>query len=435
MADETADSFCFVHAADLHLDTPFKGVHEVAPVVAETLREASLDAFDAIVDLALERDAAFLVVAGDVYDGAERGLRAQLRFRDGLARLADAGISSFVVHGNHDPVATGWSAIGRWPVGVTVFDTGSVSVVPVVHKGRAVATVQGISYATRATSENLALRFSRPDGPGLHVGLLHCNVQGAAQGYADYSPCTLDDLRRARLDYWALGHVHQQRILHRGTGPGDPWIVYAGNSQARSPRASERGPKGAVVVHVEHGRVTEVEPVACDRVRFDERECAIDGLEALDDLEDRLVSHAESALGDASGRSVVLRARLVGRGPLHSELARPAACADLLAHLRDAAGGTERFCWWDSLEDETAPEADRDSIRARGDFAADLLALADEFCQDVERSAALGRELVDGVPRALGSDLALLVGEEGAMHAFLDAATTLALDELASGER
>ena len=104
--------FSFVHAADLHLDTPFKGIGSTAPGVAEQLREASLTAFDFLVDLCLERRAAFLVIAGDIYDGPERGLRAQLRFRDGLARLSAAGIPSFVVHGNHDPVETGWSAIG-----------------------------------------------------------------------------------------------------------------------------------------------------------------------------------------------------------------------------------------------------------------------------------------------------------------------------------
>ena len=118
--------FSFVHAADLHLDTPFKGIGSTAPQVAEQLREASLAAFDSLVDLCLERRAAFLVVAGDIYDGPERGLRAQLRFRDGLARLSAAGISSFVVHGNHDPVETGWSALNdTWPERVTIFGAGN----------------------------------------------------------------------------------------------------------------------------------------------------------------------------------------------------------------------------------------------------------------------------------------------------------------------
>ena len=128
--------FSFVHAADLHLDTPFKGIGSTAPHVAEQLREASLAAFDSLVELCLERHVAFLVVAGDIYDGPERGLRAQLRFRDGLARLSAAGIASFVVHGNHDPVETGWSALGGpWPDHVTVFGTGTVKAVPVEIDG------------------------------------------------------------------------------------------------------------------------------------------------------------------------------------------------------------------------------------------------------------------------------------------------------------
>src|ERR1039457_5657412 len=136
--------FSFVHAADLHLDTPFKGIGETAPLVAERLREASLAAFDALVELCLVREAAFVLVAGDIYDGAERGLRAQLRFRDGLERLSLAGISSFIVLGNHDPVRTGWSAIGdSWPERTTIFGADEVGVVAVERDGCQIATVQG----------------------------------------------------------------------------------------------------------------------------------------------------------------------------------------------------------------------------------------------------------------------------------------------------
>ncbi|MCU1489973.1 MAG: phosphoesterase, partial [Acidimicrobiaceae bacterium] len=333
-----APSFSFVHAADLHLDTPFKGIGEVAPDVARSLREASLDAFDAIVELVLERGAAFLLVAGDVYDGAERGLRAQLRFRDGLERLSDAGVASFVVHGNHDPVASGWSAIERWPDLVTIFGTGSPEAVPVRRDGELLATVQGVSYAQRATTENLALRLRRPEGPGLHVGLLHCNVEGAATGYADYSPCTLDDLRRTRLDYLALGHVHQRRVLAGGPGTGDPWVVYPGNSQARSPRASELEPKGAVIGHVVNGEVTEVEFVACDSVRFGLVEVDVSSAADLAVVEERLAEAARSRFEDADGRSLVLRGRLVGRGALHQELGRPGVLSDLLSSLREETG-------------------------------------------------------------------------------------------------
>ncbi|MGO9560026.1 MAG: metallophosphoesterase family protein, partial [Acidimicrobiales bacterium] len=183
MADpSTPGDFCFVHAADLHLDTPFKGVSETAPRIGAALREASLDAFDQLVELCLDREAAFLLVAGDVYDGAERGLRAQLRFRDGLQRLSDAGIDTFVVHGNHDPVDEGWSAVRVWPERVHFFGADEVECMPVARDGQVIATVQGISYGRREVTENLALRFSRPTSEGLKIGLLHCNVAGAPDG-------------------------------------------------------------------------------------------------------------------------------------------------------------------------------------------------------------------------------------------------------------
>jgi DNA repair exonuclease SbcCD nuclease subunit len=431
----SAQHFCFVHAADLHLDTPFSGVHESAPSVALALRDASLEAFDAIVALALERDAAFVVVAGDVYDGAERGLRAQLRFRDGLERLGQAGIASFVVHGNHDPVTTGWSAIDRWPDSVTVFGHEHVGLVPVERAGEQVATVQGISHATRAVSENLALGFARPDAPGIHVGVLHCAVRGAADGYATYSPCTLGDLRRTGLDYWALGHVHQHRVLAEGAGPGDPWVVYAGNSQARSPRASERGAKGAVVVHVDQGRVERVEHVACDSVRFVELSCPIDGVDSIEDLEDLLVALGDDALERADGRAIVVRARLVGHAELHSDLTRPGAKAELVAHLRDGARRDAPFCWWDDLVDESRAPLDLGAVRARGDFSSDLLALAESVATDADALEALGSELVDSVPRSLAGDLGALVRDQDALRRLLDAATRHALDELSGGAR
>src|SRR5215207_3068203 len=117
-----APVFRFIHAADLHLDTPYEGIGRASDDVQRALRDASLDAFDALVDLALERNVSFVVIAGDIYDGAERGLRAQMRFLSGLRCLDDAGIRTFIIHGNHDPL-DGWSAIARdsWPAGVTIF--------------------------------------------------------------------------------------------------------------------------------------------------------------------------------------------------------------------------------------------------------------------------------------------------------------------------
>ena len=432
MSPHAPSTFSFVHAADLHLDTPFHGIGEVAPFVAASLREASLAAFDAIVELAIERDAAFLVVAGDIYDGADRGLRAQLRFRDGLERLSRHDIASFVVHGNHDPVLTGWSAIRSWPELVTVFGSERVEVATVHRHGLPIATVQGISYATAATTENLAVRFSRPPGPGLAVGVLHCNVTGVASGYANYSPCTLEDLRRTGLDYLALGHIHERHVIGPSTDSRQ-WVVYPGNSQARSPRRTEQSPKGAVVVHVADGEVEQVEFVPCDRVRFDEVGCDISHLDDLGELEDSLADLARQRLANADGRSLVLRGRLHGRGALHRDLLRPGTLDGLLRVLRDMTDEREPFVWWDGLIDDSAPEFDLDAIRQRGDFVADLLEIGEQLAREDTVLTGLLNDLADEAPRALGARARELLLEPSSVLELARRATLLALDEV-SGE-
>jgi DNA repair protein SbcD/Mre11 len=390
-----AADFSFVHAADLHLDTPFKGIGTAAPYVAERLREASLQAFDRLVELCLRQEAAFLVVAGDVYDGPERGLRAQLRFRDGLSRLSEAGIPSFVVHGNHDPVETGWSAIGdSWPPLVTVFPPGDVAAEVVELDGQPVATVQGISYRLRRETENLALRFARRAGPGLQVGVLHCNVHGAASGYDNYSPCTVDDLRGIGLDYWALGHVHSHMVLCGQAGSDGPWVVYSGNLQACSSRPGERGAKGAVVVGVRDGKVQSAVLEPCDSIRYEEISLDVSHSGDLAEVRDGLASASRSLLARGDGRSLIVRGRLIGQSHLHDDLRRPGTPHEILQSLRDDFSRDDPFCWWSSIEDESDPAVDVDDARRTPGFAADLIALADDLRRRLDGDDAAVAELL-----------------------------------------
>jgi exonuclease SbcD len=422
--------FCFVHAADLHLDTPFEGVRAGAPEVADALADASLAAFDSIVALALARQAAFVVISGDVYDGPERGVRAQLRFHRGLEELSAAGIPSFVVHGNHDPVETGWSAIRRWPPGVTVFPSHTVVEETVERGGQVIARIQGISYPRRDVRENLALRFAVPGGPELSVGVLHCNV-GSSSEHADYSPCTVDQLVATRIGYWALGHVHRHAVV--AGSPGGPWVVYPGNSQGRSLHPGERGPKGAVVAAVQGGAVVAVEHVACDAVRFEELSVPVGDLADAAELCELLRAEGERRLAGADGRSVVLRAVLTGRGPVHADLVRRAgsAPAAILHELRNVAPAGSPFIWWDSVVDRTRPSLDRDALRGRGDFAADVVALADRLAGDEAALAVLaGRAGDEPMPAALRSLVLELSMDLDQLRELLDGAADRALDLL-----
>lgn len=364
--------FSFVHAADLHIDSPFRGVTADSPAVAEALYSSTFRAFDAVIETTLEREADFLLIAGDVYDGQDRSLRAQLRLRDGLARLDGAGIQSFIVHGNHDPLDGHVSALG-WPTRAHFFGRKLESVPAAGPDGNAVATVSGISFPKKEESRNLAAKFRRQESGLFQIGLLHCNVGGDTV-HENYAPCTLDDLRTAGMDYWALGHVHTRSLVSEA-----PWVVYPGNIQGRSIR--EQGARGCYHVRVdEHGLVTP-EFVPVDVVRWNELQVSIDGIETMDALERALLEKVETASAGADGRALVCRLSIAGRGPLHGELRHDGTAGQLLERVRERFSNEDPFVWVQRIGIDSRPQVDLDERLGRQDLLAEVLATAKE-CRD-----------------------------------------------------
>ena len=232
----------FVHASDLHLDAAFGGVDASDERVAAALTRSTLEALERVVDLCIDRGADFLVIAGDLFNNADRSLRAELAFQKAAVRLDRAGIATFVVQGNHDP-ADGWSAGLELPPSVVVFSADDVERREVLRDGELVCAVYGRSYPTRQVTDNLARGFVRAEGDPLAVAVLHANV-GKREGWDDYAPCSVEDLRASRMDYWALGHIHQP-----GRISDHPRAVYAGSTQGLGP--GEEGARGCFVVELD----------------------------------------------------------------------------------------------------------------------------------------------------------------------------------------
>lgn len=417
------DGLTFVHCADLHLDSPFEGIRAHDPGIAEILKESTFRAFDNVIDLAIRERADFLVVAGDVYDGEDRSLRAQMYFRDGLVRAAEHGIWSFVAHGNHDPLS-GWEAGLRMPERVVRF-ADRVERFPYRRGGEEVAVVYGVSYPRREVTTNLARQFSGVGGGPFTIGILHCNV-GGMPGHDNYAPCVMDDLAATGLDYWALGHIHTRQILHRGK----PWVVYPGNTQARSVR--ETGERGCYLVRVSAYGQVNCEFVPTDVVRWFVERLDIGGLAGPDDLLDALRALCHRVRERAGGRCAVVRVLLGGRGPLHRQLGRQGVLEDILARVREEERGRPDLVWIESLGDVTRPAVDLDQRSTIGDFVGEFLRCVREcrrgpdhaFIREVLASrseAALIRSYLDELSdedllsileraEALGFDL--LAGEE-----------------------
>lgn len=359
-------TFRFVHAADLHLDSPLR-VPGAPGRVSGLLRDATFLAFSRIVDLCLRERVDFLVLAGDLFDFKDRSVRARLHLRRELVRLHQAGVRAFIAHGNHDPLSPEAGALGL-PDSVTVFGPGW-SEVALERAGAVLCRVQGISYAQERVTEDLSRAFRR-QGPEFTIGVLHANV-GSDSAHANYAPCTLADLSARRLDYWALGHVHTRAEYRLDSGG---LAVYPGNPQGR--HTHETGPRGCVVVEVEDGRActrfVSLEPVRWHRLAVD-----IAGLATVDALAEVIDAAADDACG-AGSEAHAVRLVIEGRGPLHAELARPEALAGLEEELRGPLAARQPPVALEAVELRTRPVLELDAIRALGGLPAQVLEVADK---------------------------------------------------------
>lgn len=361
----SGESVRFVHCSDLHLDYPFERLGDIPETLAPVLQRASLRCWERIVTLAIERNVDFVLVAGDLFEDADRTLRAQLALVKGLERLSAAGIGAFLVHGNHDPLS-GWEARLPLPPGVHRFG-GDVESVPFVRGGVRVATITGYSYPQQRVEENVALRM-RPSGEGFQIALLHANV-GHRREHGNYAPCSLEDLAASGMDYWALGHIHAAGILREAF----PAVVYPGTPQGRL--ADETGPHGCYVVTLSAG-APEMEFVEVDCVRRERTFLDIAPWHA----EQELVRALEALRNDVrrgEGRGVLLRVELRGRGELHATLIRPGILEDLWHHLREGEELREDFVWTEALEDRTARQGDGAALRQGDHFVGDFLRSVD----------------------------------------------------------
>ena len=354
----------FIHCSDLHLDSPFSGLALAKPELRNILQKATLQSFDNIVSLAVREKVDAVLIAGDVYDSADQSLRAQLAFRNGLAKLSENGIPSYVVHGNHDPLKA-WSSSLNWPQLATVFPTDKVGATPIYRDGKKLATVHGISYPERDVKENLALRFKQKSENGFAIGLLHTNAEGDPN-HENYAPCRLEDLIAAKMDYWALGHIHSNKTLREST----PAIVYCGNSQGRG--FHEAGPRGCCVVTLRSNLPPEIRFEETNAVRFQEVTVDISQSANLDDAVAEIVDECKTIATKTDQIQFIIRVRLTGQTILHKELKREDALEALSDEIQNRF---EVLGLWVELKLETRDVYNIDSLCRGNDFLADMIHL------------------------------------------------------------
>jgi len=397
-------SFRFIHAADLHLGSPFQGLVLKDADVAAVFVEASRKAFSVLVGKAIEARVDFMVIAGDVYDGDWKDNKIGLFFNREMARLERAGIPVYLLRGNHDAASVITKTI-TLPANVHEFPT----VRPGSFRLDAIrVALHGQGFADRSANDNLALAYPPPESGWFNIGVLHTSLTGR-EPHAPYAPCSIEDLRSRGYDYWALGHVHDYEEV-----ASDPPIVFPGNIQGRSIR--ERGAKGAVLVSVEDGRVTH-ERLIVDEARFAQAEIGVGVDDDQAAILRRVEEKAREAGSAAEGRMVALRVRLTGRTPLYRDiLASPQQWRD------EVQAACHRACgdiWLEKLEPRLEPPPA--SADPAAGIALDLDRLLGENCDPRAVEAEAERLIADiaarlpaglgATERPLGEGVAALIEE------------------------
>ncbi|MBP2560921.1 DNA repair exonuclease SbcCD nuclease subunit [Neorhizobium galegae] len=396
-------SFRFIHAADLHLGSPFQGLALKDAAIAELFIEASRRAFSGLVDQAVECRVDFFIVAGDVYDGDWKDNKIGLFFNREVARLERAGIPVFLLKGNHDAESVITKTI-TLPKNVSEFPVNRPGSFKLDHLKVA---LHGQGFAERSAVDNLSLAYPKPEAGWFNIGVLHTSLTGR-EPHAPYAPCSVEDLRSRGYDYWALGHVHDFEIVAE-----DPLVVFPGNLQGRSIR--EQGAKGAVLVTVEDGRITH-ERIITDSARFAELVVAVEPDDNIPAILRRIESALEDVVERMEGRPLALRIRLTGKSRFRNELT--ARAEDFRDEVQAACHRSHQDIWLEKLEMRLEPAINGTSVATdmlgleglipMGGFAPELL--ADANAKIAEITARLPGGIGAG-DLALGDDAEALLAE------------------------
>ncbi|HEY2446043.1 MAG TPA: DNA repair exonuclease [Rhizomicrobium sp.] len=403
----------FLHAADIHLDSPLAGLRQRAGARGDELAGATRRAFQNLVQFAIDQKVELLLIAGDNYDGRHRHYGSVLFFAREMERLQRAGVRVVLIRGNHD--AENQMEL-RLPAGVRLLSPDGPESVGFEDLG---VVVHGQSYPRRDVRHNLVATYPDPIAGRVNIGLLHTAVDGFGGTHERYAPCTVADLIAKNYDYWALGHVHERTEIATA-----PWIVYPGNLQAR--KISEAGSKGATLVTVTGGRISDVKAIPFDVARWTRLPIDVSSCEDIDEVSAAIDAALATEVDGADGRALVARLEIIGRTPLHRLLKTDPARLDAEAERAAEAAGD---VWIEQIQLMT--EDTLDGHPASADALVDLV----QGVKAIRANAAdreMLRESIGALPKKLSVSLQREIGLEAVGDETLDRVIDDARDILLS---
>ena len=408
----------FIHAADLHLDSPLQRLESYEGAPVGEVRRASRRAFENLVDLAVGEAVNFVLIAGDLFDGDWKDYNTGLYFVRQVSRLKSAGIAVFIVSGNHDAAGRMTRSL-PYPENVHVFSSRTPET-RIIEDLK--VAIHGQSFAAAAVMDNLARSYPEPVTGHFNIGLLHTSLTGRA-GHENYAPCTLNDLTHRGYDYWALGHVHQFEIVTR-----DPPVVFAGCTQGRHIR--ETGIKGCVLVTVPEGDEPQLVHLPLDVIRWERLTVDLTGVQSIEETLERFRAAGEPVIDRHDPLPVILRVAFHGASDIHTVLA--ADLEDLRQSVRSTAiAAFGDRSWVERIKIETMPAlrvgSDSGPLKELDLFVASLLANEPDLMALSETLASLMQRLP---PDCRQAEEALRPDDPAQMRELVDQAHAMLVQRL-----
>ena len=372
--------FKFVHAADIHLDSPLRGLSRYEGAPAERIRGATRGALRELVQTSINENAAFLIIAGDVFDGDWKDYNTGLFFAGQMTRLREHGVRVFLLSGNHDAASKITKAL-KMPDNVRHFSTRRAESIFLEDIG---VVLHGQGFSSPDVTENLAAGYPYGEEGFYNIGVLHTAASGR-EGHEPYAPCSIEDMAAKGYNYWALGHVHRREIIH-----DSPFIVFPGNIQGRHIR--ETGPKGCYIVTVEDRETTYLEYRSLDLVRWSRINVDCSGAETGEDMIAAVRSVLEEAITDAEGRLLAVRLEIEGSCRAHEELNsdRERWFNQIRAEATDISAGE---IWIEKIHLSTTLPPDMEGLATGDSTIRHLLKFTHEIESDPGQMAELAGEL------------------------------------------
>ena len=356
----------FLHTADLHLDSPMVGLRHLPKAIFQRLQESTFTALKNISDAAIKNEVDFVVIAGDLFDGEDRSIRAQAVLRREMEKLGNQGIKVFAIHGNHDHLGAK-SVTLDFPDNVHFFSE-HVEKVDYRKGDGTLVHLYGFSYPERHVMERWIEKYQKVDGADFHVGLLHGHFEGASD-HGKYAPFRLSDLIEKDYDYWALGHIHKKALLSQ-----QPYVVYPGNPQGRNRK--ELGEKGAYLVNLTEAG-SEVSFFDTADVIWDETVIDAQDLISFTVLYEKCLEVIEGKRRE--GKGVLLEIRIEGLNSGHSDVIEKIASGEFLELLQEAEKEEDSFVWVHRLNYKEDIAVNRAELIKQSDFYEELFTTIEQY--------------------------------------------------------